>query len=468
MPATLTQRWTFTQPSPIGDVTSSYELTAEGLHFRTDAPMGMGSELLRWHEIAEAGTAALDVPLGQGRGPDMARWIPGRLEWLLVSRLASKGNAGFMRPLPASEARDAIVAGLRERLGSRWVGERLPLKSAQERFRISQRGDTLKVVGLVLSVLAVLLAMLVLFTIASAFLLLPAGFLVGGWIFRRGLNGMRDALQMASTPTAKVSSAAIGAVELEGRAVAEHASPAGASGRPSVWWDVSVDVWYDSKDDGGWRQVMARHGGSADMLMLEDATGRMPVWLRDADLLLQEHTWETGKQALPGPGVALLEETAFAWNSGKRLRVRETRMEANGHVYVYGTLDEARHLPAAGETTLLARVLRSLRTGAWRNTVLRSLPALVRAPVGIAFAYLDMLFSVGRGGERVRQPQDAPPPVLNPSSMLVWKGRAGRALIVSDRRETEAIAQLRKRSLWCLAIGAGVLCYCLHDLIKLF
>ena len=69
----------------------------------------------------------------------------------------------------------------------------------------------------------------------------------------------------------------------------------------------------------------------------------MPVWLRDADLLLQEHSWESGKQALPEAGVALLKETAFAWKSGKRLRVRETRMEANGHVYVHGTLDEARH-----------------------------------------------------------------------------------------------------------------------------
>jgi len=449
-------------------VTSSYELTSEGLHFRSDAPMGMGSELVRWHEITEAATAALDVPLGQGRGPDAARWIPERLEWLLVARSASKGSAAFMRPLPPTEARDAIVAGLRERLGSRWVGERLPLQAAQERFRISRRGDTLKVVGLVLSVLAVLLAMLVLFTIASAFLLLPAGFLLGGWIFRRGLNGMRDALQMAGTPTAKVSSAAMGTVELEGRAVTEHASPAGASGRPSVWWDVAVDVWSDSKDDGGWNQVMARHGGSVGMLMLEDATGRMPVWLRDADLLLQEHSWESGKQALPEAGVALLKETAFAWNSGKRLRVRETRMEANGHVYVHGTLDEARHLPAAGEATSLARALRSLRTGSWRKPLLRWLPTLLRAPVGIAFAYLDMLFSIGRGGERAQQPQDAPPPVLDPSSVLVWKGRAGRALIVSDRRETEAITQLRKRSLWCLAIGAGVLCYCLHDLIQLF
>jgi hypothetical protein len=320
----------------------------------------------------------------------------------------------------------------------------------------------------VLSVLAVLFALLLLVAIVSAVFLLPAGFLLGGWVFRRGLIGLRDALHMANTPTAKVSSAAMGLVELEGRAITEQPSAAGVSGRPSVWWDVAVDVWSDDRDNGGWKQMMARHGGSADMLVLADATGRMPVWLRDADLLLQEHTWETGKQALPERGVALLEGTAFAWNGGKRLRVRETRMEADRPVYVFGTLDEARHLPAAGDERGIARLARSLRTGAWRNTLLNSLPALVRAPVGIAIAYLDMLFAIGRGGERAQQPQDAPPPALDPSAVLVWKGRAGHALIVSDRRENEAIAQLRKRSLWSAAIGAVILCYCLYELINLF
>jgi hypothetical protein len=213
---------------------------------------------------------------------------------------------------------------------------------------------------------------------------------------------------------------------------------------------------------------MARHGGTADTFVLEDSTGRVPVWLRDADLLLQQHSWESGKDVLPEPGVALLEGTAFAWNSGKRLRVRETRMEANGTVYVCGTLDEARNLPDAGDERSVARLLRSLRTGAWRKPLLSSLPALVRAPAAIAIAYLDMLFSIGRGGERAQQPQDAPPPGLSPSAVLVWKGRAGRAFIVSDRRETEALAQLRKRSLWSIGIGAVILCYCLYELINLF
>jgi len=466
MPATLAQRWTFTQPSPLGDVHSSVELTAEGLHFRSDAQMGIGSQTVRWAEIAEAATAELDLPSGQG-GPDMARWMPGRLEWLLISRVGSSGRA-CMLALPASDARDAVVAAVRERLGSRWVGESLALDAARQRFRLSGGGDTVKVIGLVLSVLAVLFVMLVLFVFASALLFLPAGFVLGGWCFRRGLHGLRDALQMASTPTAKVSSAAIGPVEFEGRAVTDQPSIAAVSGASSVWWDVGVDVWSDSDDDGGWKQVMARHGGRADLLVLEDATGRVPVWLRGADLLLQEHSWESGKQPLPERGVALLAGSGYAWNSGTRLRVRETRMQVDEPVYVFGTLDEARNLPATREESTLERVRRSLRTGAWRTTVLGLLPSFLRAPVGIAFAYLDMLFSVGRGGERTQLPQDGPAPALDPSAVLVWKGRAGRALIVSNRRESEAIAQLRKRSFWCLAIGGGILCYCLHELITSF
>ena len=85
MSAAITQRWSFTQPSPLGDVSSSYELSAEGLQFRSNALMGKGPEMLRWDTIAEAATATVDLPAQKG-GPDMARWIPGRLEWLLVSR----------------------------------------------------------------------------------------------------------------------------------------------------------------------------------------------------------------------------------------------------------------------------------------------------------------------------------------------------------------------------------------------
>ncbi len=465
MPASPLQRWTFVQPSPLGDFSSSYELTPEGLQFRTEAPMAGGSELLRWDAMAEGATAMVDLPAGKG-GPDMPRWMPGHLEWLLVSR-ASSGARAFMGPLPASDARDAIVAAMRERLGRRWVGERLPLQAAQKRFRISDGGDTLKAAGLVLAVLGVLFVLLLIVVFASVLLLIPAGLVLGVWFCNRGLNGLRDAMHMANTPTAAAASAAAGVVKLEGRAVTDRPSVAAVSGRPCVWWDVAVDVYYDHDEDGGWRQVMARHGGSADMLVLEDATGRMPVWLRDAILLPQEHTWESGTDVLPAAGVALLAGTAFAWNSGKRLRVRETRMEANGPVCVFGTLDEARHLPAAGSEHGITRLRRWLRTGAWRNTLLGALPAPVRAPVAVAIAFLEMLFGIGRGGERAQPAQEAPPPALGPSQRLVWKGRSGHALVVSDHRETEATVQLRKRSWWSIGIGAVILFICLSELVDM-
>ena len=106
-----------------------------------------------------------------------------------------------------------------------------------------------------------------------------------------------------------MSSAAIGLVELEGRAKTSNPLPAAVTGRPSVWWDVGVDVYSDNKDSssdnrasGGWHQMAARHGGTIDVLEVEDQTGRVVVWLKDADLLLTADSWETGKDHLPAPG----------------------------------------------------------------------------------------------------------------------------------------------------------------------
>ena len=471
MPEAFTQRWTFSQPSPLGDISSSVELTSQGLTFHCDAALDTGSHSVRWDAIAQAATAVADMPGGKG-GPGMPRWMPGRLEWLLIARTDGAG-AALMRPLPDGDARDGLVAELRRRLGPRWLGEGLPLQAARRRLGLSSRGQTLKVAALVLSVLAILFGLLVLLSVlASPVFVLPAAGVLGGWCFQRGLAGLRDALQITNMPTARVTSAAMGLVELQGRAVTDAPCAAGASGRASVWWDVAVDAWEsDAKGrDSDWRQLVARHGGRTDALVLQDATGRLPIWLRDADLLMQEHTWESGKDELPAAGRELLRAAGLAWDGARRLRVRERRMEAGGPLYVLGTLDEARHLGLAGHDQRgLAGLGHALRTGAWRSALVQRLPGFVRPPVIVTLAYLDMLCSLGRGGERASAPRDsAPPSGLDPAAVLVWKGRAGRPFIVSDQRETGALAQLRKRSLLLLAVGAGVMCWCLHELIQLF
>lgn len=88
---------------------------------------------------------------------------------------------------------------------------------------------------------------------------------------------------MANTPNTKVASAAVGLVELHGRAVTSEPLPVAISGRPCVWWDVTVSLWYEDSDrNHQWRQVAARYGGRIDVIELEDDTGRVRVWLEGA------------------------------------------------------------------------------------------------------------------------------------------------------------------------------------------
>src|SRR5690349_40019 len=126
MPEAFTRRWTFSQPSPLGDISSSVELTPQGLTFHCDAALDTGSHTVRWDAIAQAATAVADMPGGKG-GPDTPRWMPGHLEWLLIARTDGAG-AALMRLLPGGDARDGLVGELRRRLGPRWVGEGLPLQ----------------------------------------------------------------------------------------------------------------------------------------------------------------------------------------------------------------------------------------------------------------------------------------------------------------------------------------------------
>jgi hypothetical protein len=407
------------------------------------------------------------MPVGPG-APDLGRFVPEKLEWLIASRVAANTKP-FMHPLPPAPDRDALISTVRDRLGGRWVGESIPFADARTRFKLPSGGENLKAAGIVVGVLALLfLLLLLLIVLLSPVFLFPAGFALGAWLFRDGLSGLRDAISVANTPTARVTSAAIGLVEIEGLAKTAHPSPAAVTGRPSVWWDIAVEAWSPGNDGGGqWGQLAARHGGAMDTLEVEDQTGRVLVWLKGADLLLTADTWETGKDRLPAPGDALLETLGFPWRGNRRLRVRETRLEVDAPVYVLGTLDERRTIPD-GEGGRLAQLVSLIRSGRWRDKLLRMLPRPIAMLAAVLLGFLSILFGVGRGGERVSGPHDSAPPDMAPDAVLVWKGLARRPFIVSNGREEKALSQLRTRSLYRAAAGIGVLCYCLYELFQLF
>ena len=126
-----------------------------------------------------------------------------------------------------------------------------------------------------LVLLALLLILLV--VLLSPIFLFPAGFALGAWLFRSGLIGFRDAIAAANTPTARVGSAALGLVEIEGLATTPHPSPAAVTGRPSVWWDVAVEGM------GTRARTGAEAGGSSSQ---RGMVGRWRRW-----------RWTTGRDA---------------------------------------------------------------------------------------------------------------------------------------------------------------------------
>ena len=467
--ATATQRWTFTIPSPLGDTHSSYEVGADALRFESDDLFGGGSETLAWDSLAEGGTAAMAGMGGRG-GPEFARWVPAHMEWLLLSRPAHDGKA-FMRVLPQGPDRDAIVRAVQARLGSRWIGEGLPLKDAQARMKITPTDvDTLKVVGLVLSVLALLALLIVLMALLlHPVITVPAGFIVSGWLLRRGLAGLEDGKAMATSPIDKAATAKPGLVKLEGRAVTAEPSPAGITGRPSVGWDVSVKLWYEGDADstGEWRQVAARFGGTMDRVDLEDDTGRLPVWLREAQLLLATQGWESQKDVLPARGMALLDELGFVWNGQQKILITEQCLEANATLYVLGTLDQRSHLPQPGQENGLERLVQLVRTGEWRRALVRAMPMPARYSVAVLIAYLDMMAKMGRGGERVKRADASAPPALAASAPIIWKGRGGRPFLVSNQPENAALAAWHQRSQLTCVVGVALLGFTVYQILAL-
>ena len=269
----------------------------------------------------------------------------------------------------------------------------------------------------------------------------------------------RAALTAQRMVALRVAHAARGLVALQGVAMTSgEAVPAGISGRPSVWWDVSVENWSEDSDGGDWAYVLSRHGGSTEALVLQDPSGQAAVWLRDAEIMLQEQSWTSTEDDLPEAGVALCGESGWPWDGRRPLRVRETRVEVGAPLYVLGTVTEARALPPDGEPQERSvwALRANLRSGVWGDTLQRTLPAFIAIPVLVAVKYFGLLGGIACAD--VRRPE------LPPDTKVIWKGRLGRPFVVSDSPQSETIRQLQKQALWYFVAALVLVAIMLSDL----
>ena len=456
------QRFAFVVGTPLGDTHASFTMRDDALVFASDDVFDEGDVIVPWDRIVEAGTAAMAGFGGPG-GPEAPAWVPGQLEWLVVG---TAGGDGFMRRLPPDAARDALVAALRARLASRWLGEGMRLADAQRRLGIrSTEWNAIKLIGLLLSVFALLIvAIILLALVLTPFVLVPVCAVVGVRLARLGWSGWQQGQAAATMPVTAVADAASGLVHLQGRATTARPTPAAVTGRPSVWWNVAVFVLQrDEHRSDAWQQFAARHDGAIDVVELADATGTVPVWLDHARLLIASDAWESSTDALPAPGLALLGTLGFDWYGSQRLRVVEERLEVDATLTVFGTVDARRDLPPPGPPDVPERIRRSLATGSWRRALIGALPRIARAPMFITIGYLDMMVRLGMGKERPLPRPATEPPRLEPDAKLVWKGRAGAPFLVSNRETAAALKLLDQRSLLAAVAGVGLVGFAIHQ-----
>lgn len=464
------RRWAFVMPSPLGDTNASFELRDDALVYASD-DVFESSATIAWDRIVAGGTASMAGMGGPG-APDMPAWTPARMEWLLLSVADADG---FMRRLPPGPETTALVDALRARLGPRWIGDGLPLADTQRRLGIVSKAYTrLDLVGLVLGVFAMLIAALfVLVLLLTPFVVVPAGLVAGAWLLRRGLADLRLGRASRATPPSRVAEAiatAPGPVRLEGRAATDRPTIAPISGRSSVWWDVTVSLEYREDQTDVWRQVASRHDGTIDIVDVEDPSGRVPVWLPGARLVLAHDSWTSGIDALPPAALAFLDELGFAWDGRQTLRVAEERMEVGAPLTVFGHVDRRRDIPASSPADLGTRAYRAIVSGRWRRALVGALPSPLRAPAAVTIGYLDFIGRLGWGRDRPMRidaldaSEETPPP-LPPDAIVVWRGSKGAPFLASNRSIDDAMTLFRQRALLTIAAGGAVVGFAIYTFV---
>ena len=119
---------------------------------------------------------------------------------------------------------------------------------------------------------------------------LIVGFFGGLWYVYSGVNRYRLVQKINNTATSKVDAAAIGLVELCGKArcAGEMSSP--VSNEKCAFWRV-IGQYYRSGKHGGWRQIFRRD--SSERFYLEDETGKMLIDPNGAQVEIPcDHTYQ--------------------------------------------------------------------------------------------------------------------------------------------------------------------------------
>ncbi|MEW6748773.1 MAG: hypothetical protein AB1295_03640 [Candidatus Micrarchaeota archaeon] len=180
--------------------------------------------------------------------------------------------------------------------------------------------------------------------------------------------------KVSNTPTSKVRSAAVGLVELSGKARMEKDMESPISKGKCVFWKVTGEYYYQSKNSSGWREFFRRVSGVP--FYLEDGTGRMFIDPKGAEVdIPSDFRWEGHMKEFKLLGFTLNKrmdeqvlayvdgdpsvKSAFRGYSGRRLRVTEYFIGEGDPLYVLGNAE-----PREGASSAVAHENLVMKKGA--------------------------------------------------------------------------------------------------------
>ena len=190
-------------------------------------------------------------------------------------------------------------------------------------------------------------------------------FLIVGLAFIYGATNRFLLLQKISNiPTSKVRSAAVGLVELFGKAKCKDTMVSPISKQKCTYWCVKGEYYYHHRKSSGWRNCYNRH--SSTQFYLEDDTGKMLIEPKDGEVNLPADLQSTGhltdkalfgllpqKQLDPKVLAYMNEDSAFGGSmrahSGTDLRVTEYYIAEGDPLYALGSA-----MPVPGASSAIA------------------------------------------------------------------------------------------------------------------
>jgi hypothetical protein len=176
--------------------------------------------------------------------------------------------------------------------------------------------------------------------------------LIGAAMAYGGVQKYRLSQKIRNTPTSKVRSAAMGLVELFGKAKLKQEFKSPITLKPCVYWRIKAEYYHSSGKNSEWRTFYDKH--TDGLFLLSDDTGDMLIDPLEAEVDIKHDFFYDGhlsgttffgllkqkqldKALLSWLGRDADAEARFKGHGDRQLRVYEYIIEPDDGVYVLGS-----------------------------------------------------------------------------------------------------------------------------------